>query len=153
MRLLHGHSLTCLCAACLVTVPNTTVNLLKTQIQICYCSGYKQRQPLATKYKTIAFLTILQRYYIIVNFVLQQQTYIVVQIIGYKILIKKIFWWNFLIWFCWILNNSCTESLNNSKPPTLASTTHHQGPSSGAKSPIGYAQIWEISPLKTKHSK
>ncbi len=71
--------------------PNTTVNLLKARIQICCCSGYKQRQPLATKYTTIAFLTILQRYYIMVNFVWQQQTYIVVQIIGYKILIKKIF--------------------------------------------------------------
>lgn len=72
--------------------PNTTVNLLKTQNQICcLCSGYKHRQPLATKYPKIAFLTILQRYYIIVNFVWQQQTYIVVQIIGYKILIKKIF--------------------------------------------------------------
>lgn len=71
--------------------PNTRANLLKTQNQICCCSGYKQRQPLATKYTTKAFLTILQRYYIIVNFVWQQQTYIVVQIIGYKILIKRIF--------------------------------------------------------------
>jgi hypothetical protein len=52
-----------------------------------------------------------------------------------------------------ILNNSCTVSLNISKPPWWCSTTHHQGPSSGAKSPIGYALISEISPLETKHSK